>query len=82
MNRKARVMETWDQRTPDAPPFKVPNVKAVEICGFERGLNDRHHSYSLFVQFPYGIKDKLEAKLLHPGIEAVKLSPETKRYNF
>jgi hypothetical protein len=84
MKRKARVLETCHQITTGKKPSVVASdsVKANEINNTGTIVYDRHHSSTLFVQFPCRIIDKLEAKLLHPGIKAVRLNPDNKRYHF
>jgi hypothetical protein len=84
MNKTARVLETCHQITTGIKPWVVASdsVKANEINNTGTIVYDRDHSRTLFVQFPYGIIDKLEAKLLHPGIKAVRFNPDNKRYYF
>jgi hypothetical protein len=84
MGRKGRVFETCNQITPGTKPLVIAHdsVKANEINDNGTNVYGHQHSRTLFVQFPYRIKDKLEAKLLHPGIEAVRFNPHIKRYNF
>jgi hypothetical protein len=84
MDRKARALEACHQITADTKPCVVvhDSVNASEINDTGTDVYDLHHSRTLFVRFPYRIKDKLEVKLLHPGIEAVRFKPRIKRYHF
>jgi hypothetical protein len=84
MDRKARALESCHQITADTTPWVVAidSVNANEIDDTGTDIYDPHHSRTLFVRFPYRIKDKLEVKLLHPGIEAVRFKPRIKRYHF
>jgi hypothetical protein len=83
MDRKARMLEACHQITPGTKPCVVASdsVNANEINDTGTDVYDLHHSRTLFVRFPYRIKDKLEVKLLHPGIEAVRFKPRIKRYH-
>ncbi|PNF25720.1 hypothetical protein B7P43_G14802 [Cryptotermes secundus] len=80
MDRKATALEC--QITADTKPWVVAsdNVNANEINDTGTDVYDPHHSRTLFVRFPRGIKDKLEVKRLHPGIEAVRFKPRIKRW--
>jgi hypothetical protein len=84
MDRKARALGTCHQITTGTKPWVVASnsVKENEINNTGTETYDPHHSRTLFVRFPYEIKDKLEVKLLHPGIEAVRFKPGIKRYHF
>lgn len=82
MDRKTRALETCHQITTDTKPWVAASdsVKENEINDTGTDVYDPHHSRTLFVRFPYRIKDKLEVKLLHPGIEAVRFKPRIKRW--
>lgn len=84
MDRKARALEACHQITAGTKPWVVASdsENANESNDTGTDIYDPHHSRTLFVRFPYGIKDKLEVKRLHPGIEAVRFKPRIKRYNF
>lgn len=84
MDRKARALEACHQITAGTKPLVVASdsVNANEINDTGTDVYDPHHSRTLFVRFPCEIKDKLEVKRLHPGIEAVRFKPRIKRYHF
>jgi hypothetical protein len=84
MDIKTRALEACHHITTGTKPWVLANdsVTANEINDTGTDVYDLHHSRTLFVRFPYRIKDKLEVKLLHPGIEAVRFKPRIKRYNF
>jgi hypothetical protein len=84
MDRKVSTLDTCHQITSGTKPWVAAgdSVKENEINDTGTDVYDPHHRRTLFVRFPYRIKDKLEVKLLHPGIEAVRFKPRIKRYHF
>jgi hypothetical protein len=85
MDKKAEVVPMYHQITTGTKPSVVANVTIKENdinTETETEIYDSHHCRTLFVRFPYRIKDKLEVKLLYPGIEAVRFKPRIKRYYF
>jgi hypothetical protein len=86
MDKKAAVARTYHQITTGKKSSVGANVTIrenyINNTEIETEVYDPHHCRTLFVRFPYRIKDKLEVKLLYPGIEAVRFKPRIKRYCF
>jgi hypothetical protein len=84
MSKKEKIVQTYHQTTTDTKPLVVADasLKENDISNTETEteIYDPHHRRTLFVRFPHRIKDKLEVKLLYPGIEAVRFKPRIKRY--
>ncbi|XP_021935489.1 uncharacterized protein LOC110837554 isoform X2 [Zootermopsis nevadensis] len=80
MSRKTEVVHTYHQKT-GTKSSVVANVSVKESDNAETETKIYDHQCrTLFVRFPRRVRDKLEVKLLHPGIEDVRFKPRIKRW--
>jgi hypothetical protein len=84
MDKNTRVIQTYHQIRAGTKPSIVSDVtlKKNDSNNTRAEIYDPHHCRTLFVRFPRRVKDKMEVKMLYPGIEAVRFKPRIKRYHF